>query len=528
MADRQHGAVPRPQGWVGPPVDDATMPISAVPVAAPVAVAPAAVVVTEPPATDQAAPAGTPAETSPAGTAQSETAQDGTAQEGAEAPAAKSSLEGNAIALMAATAITSLVGFGFWAVAAKLLPAAEVGKAQAIINSATMLASLASSNVGILFGRVLASAGERSRKLVLFGYGAATAVSVVLGAGFVILFPHEELFASWADRAWFPLFVVLLSISTLQDWVLIGLRLSKWTPVEQLVFAVSKLGLLLAFATLGFSSGIVLAWAIPCFAIILVINPILFLRALPRRPPPAEGTPPMPSRKQLRSIFLAEYATGAVTVIVPLMLPLIVVWKLGTEANAYYSTPWLIAEAFSVLIWNISSSYVVEASHDRRKQLALMKRTFLMSYLVGGAGVAGLLLLGPWVLSILGPAYADQGSNVLRLAALAIPFTIITIMFINTARVRNKMSYVVALELFTAVLVITLALVLTDAVGITGAALAFLISQAASALVVIVPLIRYMRQMSRENDTTPPDPDDDAPTEILNVGLVMNSVQRTT
>jgi Na+-driven multidrug efflux pump len=206
----------------------------------------------------------------------------------------------------------------------------------------------------------------------------------------------------------------------------------------------------------------------------------------------------MPDRRGLLTIFLAEYATGAVTVIIPLVLPLLVVARLGTEANAYYAVPWLIAESFSVLIWNISSSYVVEASHDRRRHWALMRRTFRLSYLIGGVGVPALFFLAPWLLSVLGDSYSDEGTWVLRYAVLAIPFTIVNMNFINTSRLRNQMGRVVVLEVFTAALVIGLAVVLMDRMGVGGAGLAFLLAQAVTALIVAVPLLRYMSSLRRE------------------------------
>lgn len=402
------------------------------------------------------------------------------------------SLEFNAIALMASTGITALVGLGFWAIAARL-PPAEVGRASAILSTATMLSQLASSNVGVLFGRVLSSAGPRARRLVLAGYGAATGIGAVLGLGFVLFYSHTDtLFVSVWERALFPVLVVMFCIFALQDWVLIGVRGSGWVPVEQLVFSIAKLGLLVWFSAMALTGGIVWSWAIPCLATILVINPILLIRVLPRRPPPAEGAAPMPGRRALARIFLAEYATGTFSVVVPLVLPLLVVGMLGTEANAYYALPWLIAESLSLLMWNISSSYMVEAAHDRREQAALMRRTFRLSLLVCALGVPFLLVAAPWLLSFLGANYADRGAEVLRLMVLAIPFTVISTMYINTARVQNRMGRVVALQLFIAAGVVGLAVVLMPMLGIDGAGWAYLTAEVFAAAFTIVPVVRSM------------------------------------
>ncbi len=402
-------------------------------------------------------------------------------------------LELNAIALMASTGITALVGLGFWAIAARL-PPAEVGRTSAILSSATMLSQLASSNIGVLFGRVLASAGRRSRSVVLAGYASATVIGGVLGLGFILFYAGDQLFLSPWERGLFPVLVILFGIFALQDWVLIGVRGSAWVPVEQLLFSIGKLGLLLWFAAEAVTGGIVLAWAIPCLLTVIVINPILIWRILPNRPPPPASAGPMPSVRELAKIFLAEYATGTTSVITPLLLPLLVVGMLGTTANAYYALPWLIAESLSLLNWNISSSYMVEAAHDRSEQAALMRRTFRLSALVCGLGIPFLLIAAPWLLGFLGSGYVTEGSGVLRLMVLAIPFNVIETMYINSARVRNQMGRIVALQILTTAVVIGLAVVLLPRVGVDGAGWAYLVAEAASAALVIVPVVRWMRE----------------------------------
>lgn len=201
----------------------------------------------------------------------------------------------------------------------------------------------------------------------------------------------------------------------------------------------------------------------------------------------------MPDRRGLLKIFLGEYATGAVTFVIPLTLPLLVLTQLGPEANAYYYLPWLIAESLGLLIWNVSSSYMVEASHDARQLGALMRRTFKLSYLVGGLGVLVLVPGAPLLLSFLGEDYAAEGTTVMRLMVLAIPFNIIVTMFLNTSRVRNQMGRVIGIQLFSAVLIIGLTAALLPTLGIDGAGWGYLVAEAVVAGIVIIPLVGFMR-----------------------------------
>lgn len=405
-------------------------------------------------------------------------------------------LELNALSLMVASVITALVGVFFWAVATGV-PASEVGRSSAIITTATLLSALASSNVGLLISRFLPGAGERATKLVLGCYGAAAAVALLLGAGFVLFF-HSTLFVSDVERWLFPVFTVILALFVLQDWVLIGLRAATWVPLEQLLFSVLKLGLLLVFIRLFPVGGIVLSWVVPAGVAVAVVSSVVLFRALPRRPPPEPGAIPIPGRRALTTIFFGEYATGLMTVAVPMALPLIIVTQLGNESNAYYALPWLLSEAFNMLLWNISSSYMVEVSSDERRAGVLLRRTIRLNILVGGLGVPFMLIGVPWVLTFLRGDYAAQGTGVLRILACAIPFLVITALYLATARVRQQMGRVVAIQVLAVVLTIGLALWLVRPLGIDGVALAYLIAEIVSAAIVIVPLIRILREKPAE------------------------------
>lgn len=403
------------------------------------------------------------------------------------------SLELNALALMAATAGTGLFGLVFWAVSARSYSAAEVGRASAVLSTASMFAVLASLNIGLVFTRILAAAGKRSRAIVLGGYGASVAVAGLLGAGFVLFIPNDALFESALDRLTFPVLAIVLAIFLLQDWVLIGLRAARWVPFEQFAFAIVKLGLVVLLAATTPNGGIVIAWALSATLAVLVISPLLLGRVLPNRPAPAKNAAEMPSRRGLGMIFLAEYATGAMIVIVPMVLPLIVVAELGTQANAYYALPWTISVTLTVLVWNITSSYMVEASNNMPQNAMLLRRTLRLTCLIGAVGVPVLLIAGPWLLSLLGGEYAAEGSTVLRLVAVAVPFTIVTNLYVSTSRVKQQMGRVVAIQLLTAATVIGLALFLVGRMGINGVGLAYLVAEVCASAVVIIPLIRIMQ-----------------------------------
>ncbi|GAA1319506.1 lipopolysaccharide biosynthesis protein [Pseudonocardia xinjiangensis] len=422
-------------------------------------------------------------------------------------------LELNAIALMATSGMTALFGLVFWGVAASY-PAEEVGRSSALISTAMMMSVVASLGVGLLFTRFLGSAGHRARAMVLAGYGVAAVVAVVLGGAFVLFFTDDTLFGSGSERAAFPLLVVILALFALQDWVLIGMQAARWVPIEQLLYSGLKLGLVALFAVTAMRNGIVLAWVAPAALAVLVVTPVLLLRVLPRRGS-KEGAVALPGRRTLVGLFVGEYATGATSVIVPLFMPLIVVTMLGTEANAYYALPWLISEAVTVLLWNISSSYITEASNDVRQGPALMRRAWRLSWLIGVTGTPFLLVGAPWLLSLLGDAYAEEGTTLLRLMAAALPFTIVHSMYIAFSRVKQQMGRVVALQTLSAVIVVVLALVLVRPLGVAGVGVAYLCAEAIGCAIAAVPLIRAFRAAAAQDGAQQGEPESEPVTEPI-------------
>jgi O-antigen/teichoic acid export membrane protein len=422
-------------------------------------------------------------------------------------------LELNAIALMATSGMTALFGLVFWGVAARY-PAEEVGRSSALISTAMMMSVVASLGVGLLFTRFLGSAGHKARAMVLAGYGVAALVAAVLGGAFVLFFTDDTLFGSGSERAAFPLLVVILALFALQDWVLIGMQAARWVPIEQLLYSGLKLGLVALFAVTAMRNGIVLAWVAPAALAVLVVTPVLLLRVLPRRGS-KEGAVALPGRRTLVGLFVGEYATGATSVIVPLFMPLIVVTMLGTEANAYYALPWLISEAVTVLLWNISSSYITEASNDVRQGPALMRRAWRLSWLIGITGTPFLLVGAPFLLSLLGDAYAEEGTTLLRLMAAALPFTIVHSMYIAFSRVKQQMGRVVALQTLSAVIVVVLALVLVRPLGVAGVGVAYLCAEAIGCAVAVIPLIRAFRAAAAQDGAQQGEPESEPVTEPL-------------
>jgi O-antigen/teichoic acid export membrane protein len=190
-------------------------------------------------------------------------------------------------------------------------------------------------------------------------------------------------------------------------------------------------------------------------------------------------------------------------------LPLIVAVQLGLAASAYFYVAWVVATAFDLVLSNIGVSFLVEGAHEGASVPALARSAAKLTAALVLPAVAIVIVAAPIALSFLGADYAEHGTVLLRLLALAAIFRAVNVLFLSLARVHRRVRQIVAVQAMTCVLGLGLALVLLGPLGLPGAGVAVLIAQATTAVFVGPSLIRDLRSpdVSQVAPTaiTPPD-----------------------
>jgi len=403
-------------------------------------------------------------------------------------------LELNALALMITTVATAVLGLVFWTVAARLYAPTQVGLGSATISTLTLLAGLAQFNLGNVYGRFLPTSGRSSRRFVFTGYAAVAVSGLLLGAGFLALGFGAAIVTTTSDRWWFPVLVAVLAIFTLQDYVLVAIQAAKVVPVENIIFSVVKIVLLVVLAGHAPHRGITISWVIPAAIGVLIISAVLRVRGLPHAGSAGAPAGSLPGPRALGSVVAGEYVTGAIQVIIPMGLPLIVVWRLGAEANAYFAMPWLIATAVTMLTWNVASSLLVEAALDPAQARALVRRALRLTLVIGSVGSVLQLAAAPLVLGVLGSGYATRGTDLLRVLALTIPANAVLVTWATLMRIHGRMIVLILQQTVTTAAVLVLTVLLLPGLGVTGAGVGYLIVQGGCAVVVLPPLVRMLRR----------------------------------
>jgi len=407
-----------------------------------------------------------------------------------DGPVSHSRLERRALLLMTATGANAVLGIVFWIVAARVYSPSDVGRGSAILSAATILATLSRLNVENVYARFLASAGHRQRSLVFIGYGAIGGLSLLLGATYSWLGPGSLLFGSGLEAWLFPLGVAFVAVFTLQDMILVCVQRAGWVPIENIAWGVAKLLALILVASSLPTGGIELAWVLPTVAAVTAVSTYLGIR---RWTLGSADVAALPGRSDLARAVSAEYLIGLVSTVAPLVLPLLVVQRLGLDANAYFAMPWLLATALNLLMWNIAWIFLVEASQDPNCLPNLLGRALRLSLIVAAAGGAFVILAGPWLLSILGPAYAANGIWLLRVVALASPAVAVIIVWSTASRSLGKLRRVVVMQAAIGVSVVGLAFLLIGSIGVIGIGIAYLLANTTAALIVLRPLLGAIR-----------------------------------
>lgn len=391
--------------------------------------------------------------------------------------------------LIVGTGITSLLGVGFWALAAHSYSAHVVGLNAAAISAMTLVAEACTLGLSAVLVRYLPVAGTSTRRLV--GRSYALTVSLALAFGLLaalttgIWSPQLDFLSSGGWLIGFVLATGATTIFTLQDSVLTGLRAAKWIPLENSLYALAKLLLLVLLASSLTGSGPFVAWTAPLALAVVIVNVLIFRRLIPAAP--REGTL---DRSKLLSMATGNYAGKLFTLAGNLYMPILVANQVSAADAAYFFVPWMVSLAIELIALNVMTSLTVEAASDMERLRELSRRALRQTLRLVVPVAALAAMVAPWALLIFGQDYADEGATLLRLLALGMVPNAIVTLGISVARIEHRGRIVVAIQGAHCVVVLGLSALLLPSVGIDAVGYVWTASQTVIALVLLATLLR--------------------------------------
>ena len=423
-------------------------------------------------------------------------------------PAMPSRLMVNAGALMLSSVATGVLGLAYWIIAGRLFDAAEVGRASALISTATMLSSLACLSLGGSYERFLPLAGHHTRRVIAGGYALTGFVALLLGSGFAMSGVADRLLHTGTQRLLFPVVVVVFTMFALSDPVLTGLGRAPAVAAKNILASVVKIVPLALIGAGSAAMGIVASWTGVSFVVATLFMVVALRYAGERRLP--SSLPPVRELLGFQGVFLLMMMVSAA---LPLLLPLIIVARLGTAENAYFNLAWTMCTAAGLLRGAISAAFIVEASAPGADRPALLRRVF---GLYGGAAVCagvGLALGGPIVLAAAGSEYLRAAWPLMVIMGVVSIAEAVVVGYYSIAQLVRRLRWMLVTQVLIVALTLTGTALLVPCFGITGVGLAVAIAMAVALAVIAVPLRTDLALLR----STPPDrvsPDQVSPDQL--------------
>lgn len=394
----------------------------------------------------------------------------------------------NGYALLISSLATSGLGLVYWAVAARTFSPGAVGLNSAVISAMLLLAGLAQLSLNNVLVRFIPQAGRSTTALILGTYAASLAaaagVTVVFLAGVDVWSPTLRFLRdqpAWAVA--FTAATMIWCLFALQDAALTGLRATAWVPLENITFALAKLGLLLVVVSWWPVGGIFASWMMPVALSLLPMNGLIFARLVPRHRSAAEPAAHLSLRPVVR--YAAGNYLGSVFYLASTtLLPLLVANLAGATATAYFFLPWTIATGLQMVASNLTTSLTVEAALDPARLRAFSRRVLAQILRLLVPAVVLVAAAAPLGLRLFGAGYSQAGAGLLRVLAVgALPNALMAV-GLSLARVQNRPRLVVLIQGSVAVLLLGLSWWWLPLWGIIGVGWAWLVSQGLVALAV--------------------------------------------
>lgn len=417
----------------------------------------------------------------------------------------------NAYALVLSVLGTSGLGLVYWVLAARFYSTDDVGRNSAILTTMMFLAGLGEFNLRIAMIRFIPGAGRATRQLVGFAYlfsvVMGTLVGVVFLAGLDFFSPALGfLRGSTLLATWFIASILTWCIFGLQDNVLTGLRQSIWIPIENVIFGLVKIVLLIAFIGRFGDYGIFASWTIPVAISLVPINYLIFRRLIPAHVAanPHDELPLDPAR--IARYVASDYVGAMLLLSIAAILSIIVINGAGASANAFFYQAWTIAVSLRFISTSLSTSLTVEASKEQAQLSANSSRFLVNTLLLVVPAVLIVIVLAPYILGIFGPDYATQGTPLLRLLALgALPGTLHDL-YRSYARVQHRMRELLVVQGVLWFLTIGLSYALLPRFGIIGIGIACVVSDTIVAVYLLLGPLRPLLRGSPRPGAAPASP----------------------
>ncbi len=349
--------------------------------------------------------------------------------------------------LVAKQGATAVLGLVYLSVATHLFSARDVGLAAAASSTALFLAAIGALGIPLLLlaeleslpaavRRVTTSTGMYVSCLAVLILSLATvALSPLLGGSLRIIG------ADWTTAVLFVIGSVATMAALTFDNVAIGLHRGSAQLTRGSLNSVLKLLIVGALVLAGTRTapGLLLAWALATVVSLVACIPMLRLEPAP------DGDGSLRHRVALTrrygALSLMHHVLNLSINSIAYIVGLIAALLLAPQQLAYFSTALLVSGTSMMIPYLLTLSLFAEISGDQSLLHRHVRRTLPLGLALSGAVWALVTVAAPLVLRAFGPAYATNGTTVLRVLLLVGPAYVIKDHFVAIRRAQGRLSH---------------------------------------------------------------------------------------
>jgi O-antigen/teichoic acid export membrane protein/transposase-like protein len=402
----------------------------------------------------------------------------------------------NTGSLVGTTAVTSILGFVYWWLAAQLFPQSAVGLASGVVSAMMFLGTIAVFGLGTVLISELARRPPNAGSMVFTALLVTGIAGLVLGFLFALVAPRfsEELgplAANIQHIGLFSLGVALTANSIIIDNTVIGFLWSQIQLLRNAVFAVTKLAALLAIGLLlndGSGFGIYATWVFG--SIISFISLAIYFGS---RNSPLIYRPQLGVIGKLRGVALMHHVLNLALQLPGYLLPLIVTVFISAEANASFYAAWMIASFAYIIPTHLTTTLYAAGSADASLLADKLRLTLRLSLVVGVLACVFLLIGADLILLAFGPAYVAQARWVLRLLGLGVFPLAIRAHFVAIHRIHGQIKRAAYIVAVGAIVEVVFAILGSMIGGLNGLIAGWLIAVVGEAMVTGPTVYRIAR-----------------------------------
>ncbi|MFN8052396.1 MAG: oligosaccharide flippase family protein [Acidimicrobiales bacterium] len=406
-------------------------------------------------------------------------------------------LRRDSYALILGSALTSVIGVVFWVAAARLYSERDLGVASTLIATMGFLANLATLGLRNGLIRFLPTSRSGTERLIHGSFLACGLTAAVAAVVFLVGQPvWGKQLGMLRDNLGVEVFFVVATVAwvifVLQDSVLTGVHLATWVPVENAAYSLTKLALLVVLASFP-RWGLFVAWTVPAVAFLVPVNVMMLRRIRASASAVKEQAADPPPMREIVRFAAGDHTASFLWLAATELLTLVVLSGGGAAASAYYYLSFTIAYSLYLVTANVSSAFVVAASSRPDEEATLTRNAVVQAArLVVPSALAGCVV-APWVLRVFGPGYERHSVTLLRLLLLSAIPQIVVGLSIGRARVHQRVSSVIVINLVTSATLFPAAALGLHRWGVVAVGWAWLVTQTVLAAFLAPTLLSTRR-----------------------------------